>query len=71
MTNPLEWIAATSSHHGGSSDPGGLTLTTAAALQESNGATSRAYGLEDDRRNVQVAAESHPPPMSRPPWTRR
>jgi len=31
MTNPLEWIAATSSHHGGSSDPGGLTLTTAAA----------------------------------------
>jgi hypothetical protein len=31
MTNPLEWIAATSSHHGVSSDPGGLTLTTAAA----------------------------------------
>jgi hypothetical protein len=31
MTNPLEWIAATSSHHGASGDPGGLTLTTAAA----------------------------------------
>src|SRR5260370_19907268 len=30
MTNPLEWIAATSSHHGASSDPGGLTLTTEA-----------------------------------------
>ena len=31
MTNPLEWIAATSSQHAGSSDPGGPTLTTAAA----------------------------------------
>ena len=31
MTNPLEWIAVTSSRYGASSDPGRLTLTTAAA----------------------------------------
>jgi hypothetical protein len=31
MTNPLEWIAATSSRYGASSGPGRLTLTTAAA----------------------------------------